>query len=511
MIKTLGKKLGLLLLTGVSLYAGSIESSVDSTEIAKGDSVLFSIVVVGVESDPLPEMDEIDGIKIDQITRNKGSDFVHVDGKSVMQHTTTVTYEFKPKYNMTIPAFQLKVDGKIETSKAINLKIVKAIAGSKRRNKYFSLDIKFNKQQVYVGEPVVATVYFRQNKNINLMELDYKKPEFSEFFSKQLEGETTYKEGAYTVHELKYLLVPKKDGQINVEPATAKVAQRVQERQEGGWFANVPKWSNISSPSLVLDVMSAPSSYDLGGDFSLKSSIDIQNVKANKPVNVTIELKGEGSLEEFAGIEFDLPDVTVYSDDAKVKSSYKKDKLESHYVKSFAFIADHDFTIPSKKIHLFNYKTGQMKVLETESYSIKIEGGRKAEVEPMAVVHTNTPVKKEIEKESVLVTQKESILKKFENLPPTVLLLSLMFFLGAVSSIFILYMFKYLFRSKEGKPQAFNGHEALQILYPHMGDSPDVEYMVRQLYAIKSGEKKIKIDRELLKELLNRYKPDTKL
>jgi len=510
MIKTLGKKLCLLLFAGATLYAGSIESSVDSTEIARGDSVLFSISIVGEESDPLPEMEEIDGMKVEQITRNKGSDFVYVNGKSVMQHTTTVTYEFKPKYNMTIPAFQVMVDGKVETSKAINLRVVNAKAGTKRKNKYFSLDMKLNKAKVYVGEPVVVTVYFRQNRNINLMELDYKKPEFSAFFSKQLEGETTYKEGIYTVHELKYLLIPKKEGIISLEPATAKVSQRVQERQEGGWFSNVPKWSNIASSSLSLEVLPAPSSYDLGGDFSLTSSIDKEEVKANKPVNITIELKGEGSLEDFEGIDFELPNVTVYSDDAKVKSSYKKGKLQSHYIKSYAFIADHDFTIPSKKIRLFNYKTGKVKVLTTDSYSIHISGIKKKEDKSKTVVHTKESLKKE-PKEELESVEKSTILQKFDKLSPSILLLFLMFALGAMSSLFILYMFKYIFGKKKAKQQAFNGHEALQILYPHMGDSPDVEYMVRQLYAIKNGEKKIKIDRELLKELLNQYKPKTKL
>ncbi len=504
MIKILGKKLCLLLFTSVTLYAGSIESSVDSTEIARGDSVLFSITIVGEDSDPLPEMEEIDGMKVEQITRNNGSDFVYVNGKSVMQHTTTVTYEFKPKYNMTIPAFQVMVDGKVETSKAINLRVVKAKAGSKRKNKYFSLDIKLNKQKIYVGEPVVATVYFRQNKNINLMELEYKKPLFSAFFSKQLEGEITYKEGVYTVHELKYLLIPKKEGKVIIEPATAKVSQRVQERQDGGWFANVPKWSNLSSPTLTLEVLPAPNDYDLAGDFTLTSSIDKKEVKANKPVNITIELKGEGSLEDFEGIEFDIPNVTVYSDDAKVKSSYKKGKLKSHYIKSFAFISDYDFTIPSKKIRLFDYKKGKIKLLETKSYNIKVDGGQKAKTEPITVVHTKNEVKKEPKKD--LNVEKVSALQKFENLSPSVLLLSLTFLLGALSSLFAVYMVKYILRRRKAKKHAFDGHEALQILYPYMGESVEVEFMVRQLYAIKNGEKKIKIDRELLKKLLNKYK-----
>ena len=493
-----------MVFTGVALFAGSIESSVDSKEIALGDSVLFSITVVGEESDPLPEMQEIGGIIIDQITRNKGSDFVHVNGKSIMQHTSTVTYEFKPPYNMTIPAFQVMVDGKVETSKAINLKIVKPIAGSKRKNKYFSLDMKLSKERAYVGEAVVATVYFRQNMNINLMELNYEKPPFTAFFSKQLEGETTYKEGVYMVHELKYLLMPKKEGKIELEPATAKVAQRVQERQEGGWFANVPKWSNIASPSLFLEVVSAPSSYDLGGDFTLTSTIDTKDVKANKPVNLTIELKGEGSLEEFDGIEFDLPNVTVYSDDAKVESSYKNDKLMSSYVKSFVFIADHDFTIPAQEIRVFNYKTGKMKTLKTESYFVGVKGSKKVE-EPLAVVHTKNKVKQEPKER--LATEDSS---RFANFSPGFLLLGLTFLLGALSSFFAIFMVKYLSSRMKRKKQAFNGHEALQILYPHVGENAEVEFMVRQLYAIKSGEKKVKLDKELLRELLVKYKPKDK-
>lgn len=498
MIKTLGKQCFLLLFTSATLYAGSIESSVDSTEIARGDSVLFSITVVGEESDPLPEMDEIDGMKIEQITRNSGSDFVYVNGKSVMQHTKTVTYEFKPKYNMTIPAFQVKIDDKVETSKAINLKVVKAIAGSKRKNKYFSLDMKLNKERVYLGEPVVATVYFRENKNINLMELKYKQPPFKAFFSKQLEGEKSYKDGIYKVHELKYLLTPKKEGKITIEPATAKVSQRVQERQKGGWFANVPKWSNISSPSLHLEVLSAPDSYDLGGDFHLSSSVESIKVKANKPTNLTINLDGEGSLDEFEGIEFELSDVTVYSDDANITSSYKKEKLLSHYRQKFAFIADHDFTIPMKEIRIFNYKTGKLQTLRTDSYSIEVEGGRKEKVEPMTAINSNTIAAKE---------QKEAgFLGKTENLSPSFLLLFLTFMLGALSTLFSIYMVDYFVRRSQAKKHAFDGHEALKILYPHIGESSEVEKMVRQLYAIKNGDKKIKVDKNLLKELVSQYK-----
>jgi hypothetical protein len=519
MIKILGKRvvLWLCFATGM-VQAGSVEAMVDEHEVAKGESVLFSITVVGEESDPLPELSDINGYKIEQITRNRGSDFVHIDGKSVMQTTTTITYEFKPQFNMTIPAFQVMVDGKVETTEAISLRVVEKRVGSKPKNKYFSLEMRLNKENAYVGEPLVATVIFRQNSKINLMELDYKKPPFTNFFAKQLDEEKSYQEGVYKVHELNYLLMPKKEGSVTIEPATAKVAQRVEEKQAGGWFANVPKWSNIASERLNLEVKKPMGVYDIGGDFTLKSSVDTKEAKANKPINLTIEFKGEGSLEAFSGFEFDIPDVTVYSDDAKVKSDFSNNKLSSHYIKTFVFIADHDFTIPSKTVNVFNYKTGKIKKLTTSTYEIKVGGGVKKEVvspSTQPLVYSKNRQVAEEPKGSLtdeLLLKTEAINERFVNLSPGFKLLGLMFLLGFFSAFLIKYLFRFvfgIFRKKE-KRESFDGHEALQILYPHIGEHADVEYMVRQLYAIKRGEKRVKLDKKLLKELLNQYKPSSK-
>jgi len=55
------------------------------------------------------------------------------------------------------------------------------------------------------------------------------------------------------------------------------------------------------------------------------------------------------------------------------------------------------------------------------------------------------------------------------------------------------------------KKFGFNYDEALQVLYPKMSQSPDVEAMVRQLYAIKQGDKSIQIDKKVLKAMLKHY------
>lgn len=47
--------------------------------------------------------------------------------------------------------------------------------------------------------------------------------------------------------------------------------------------------------------------------------------------------------------------------------------------------------------------------------------------------------------------------------------------------------------------------EALAVLYPKMAQSKEVEEMVRKLYAVKQGDKEVKIDKQVLKALVEKY------
>jgi len=477
------------------VMAGSVEARVDTREVVRGDTVLLTITVVGEKREKLPDIDAINGVMVDTVTRHSGSSFIQVHGQNKMEHTQTMTLEFKPLESMTIPAFQIEVDGKVETTSAIALKVVDATSGTKRKNPHFSLDMKLDKTKVYLGEPLVATVYFRQRTVLDIMKLKYEKPEFKAFFNRQLKGEKTYKKKGYTIHKLNYLLLAKKEGNLTLEPARARVAQRVRQRQAGGWFANVPKWSKLASDSLNVEVIKPDEAYDVVGDFKLNEVIDTTQAKAHKPIHLKMELVGEGSLEDFEGIAFDIDGVTIYSDDAEVNSTLIAKHLESHYSQSFVFIADHDFTIPSKTLRIFNYKTGEVKIVKTKAYDIKIEG--KSQVGVLPIVHTKKSLKVEI---PVVNESRDTI-----NLHYWIGVG--MFLLGSIITILFQYLLT-LYQTKwKRKKLGFDGHEALRVLYPNIGKSKEVEAMVRKLYAVKNGEKGINIDRMLLKKMLNEYMP----
>jgi len=474
------------------LSAGSFTATVDSTEVAKGDSVLLTLTVTGVDVDEIPDIPEIDGKKVLNIKRPPlVSNFVTVDGKSRMEKTHLMIMEFRPDSEMLIPSFSAMVDGEMKVTQPIKVKIVEPVEGMKRATKDFALDIKVEKSKFYLGEPIILHLYFKQRKHIDVMKIDYTPPAFKDFFSKEIGEKQSHDKGEFTVQEFTYQLIAKKSGTLTIESAKAKIGERLRVRQEGGWFLDTPKWTQIASSSLELEVLEVSQKHDLMGMYRLKESIDHQQVEANKPVTLRVELVGEGTLDDYEGITFEIPKVTIYSDEAKVESKLMGSKLQSHYQKSFVFIADHDFTIPSKTIEVYDYNTGELKRLTTKEYHIKVVE-EAAEALSSSSVHTQSLVERE--------PTTRSSLKQ-----PTLLLLLLTFALGVFVTLFFKHLPTSLFENLRFNRTKIKHEEALKILYPKIGESAEVEAMVRQLYAAKRGDKSVEIDRDHLEKLVEKY------
>jgi hypothetical protein len=265
-----------------------------------------------------------------------------------------------------------------------------------------------------------------------------------------------------------------------------------------GFFGTV--WVPISSNSISIEVKETTQNTDLVGSFFIEKSIDKQQVKANKPVNLRVKIEGEGSLEDFEFPEYEIDAVTIYSDDAKVETKIIGKKLKSTYTKSFVFIAANDFTIPARSISVYDTKTNTVKILEIPSYDVKVEASKAlvssvARTEKSAVVQTN-------------IKQDESLLPDVANEKVEVKsaewwMLMLAFILG----LLMMYVFKYLPLSKFKREKSpYKESEALKILYAHINESKEIEDMVRKLYAKKRGDKSVVIDKKLLKELVEKIK-----
>ncbi|MCH9740371.1 MAG: BatD family protein [Epsilonproteobacteria bacterium] len=497
MIRTLGSVvLWLIFFSVTQLQAGLVEAKVDHSTVVRGDSVQLTITVIGEEFDNIPDIPSIAGVDVLNSHRSHSTNYTYVNGQGKSELSESLILAFQPDKNITIPPFKIKVDGKVEESEPILIEVVEPSNKILSIQK-FRLEIELDKKSVYLGEPIIATVNFKQRKDADVMRLEYEDPSFKLFFAKLISKEKSYNDGDYTVHQVKYLLMAKTKGELTLDPVRARVAEPVRKRDFIGFMTTVPKWTNLSTGSQAIEVKEPSGDYTIVGNYQINDGVDTQKVETNKPVNLTIRLRGEGSLEDFEGVTFDIPGVTVYSDDAKVETKIVGNRLESYYTKSYAFIADHDFTIPSMKIRAYDYRENAIKILSTKAYDITVSGGAKA-TENSAVYTKNsvdaTPSK--------AVSQERSKTIVWEV--PSWIMLFGAFILGGVVALLAKH-FMPTWRFKR-KSRAFKNDEALRILYPYMHESAEVESMVRKLYELRAG-KKIEIDKEVLKKLLNQYRP----
>lgn len=488
----------------VSTFAASVKATVNDSNVVEGNSVSLTLEAIGNDA-VFPDIEKVGPYYVESRSRMSSMGISNINGRSRMTKSSKLVLTFTPAKSMTIPSYSIRVDGQTLNTRPIEIKLVKSSAPTPGGSKKFSLDMVANKQKVYVGEPVMVSVFFNESREADLMKVEYQKPVAKDFFIKELGNEKTYQKGRYLVHELRYLLTPKYDGNFTVEPARARVAERGHRRDDFfGTFFDTPIWKRIVSNTLKIDVMPASENTDLVGDFVLSESIDATEVKANKPVNLTVRITGEGSLEDFEGPVYDIDGVTIYSDDPRIESHLSGSTLVSTFEKKYVFIADHNFTIPSRTFTEFDYKSGKIKTLKTKTYQIKVEGGSSV---PAAIIHANKEQPAKLggsvqPSQSSAATKSADLSTIAASVKPTMLIL--VFLAGVLLTILTMKVLPKFTWSRRINPMKES--EALKILYPHINDDPDVEKMVRLLYAKRGGDKSVTIDKKELRGLVDRYR-----
>ena len=410
------------------------------------------------------------------------------------ESATSKGYRFTPESNMTIPSYEVKMGSEIYKTKPIKIIVNKASTAQTKENNKFHFTLVTDKTSLFVGESLVVTMALSISDTLRGVQLsEYVAPSAKAFFIKEVEGQKEYRKNGFSVIEKQYIMTAKKEGNFSINAAHAKFGIPDRRRQDifGRYGVRwVPKQSN----KLSLEVKPMKVDTDLLGDFKLNKKIDTQSVKANKPVNLKVNIIGEGNLEDFTYEKYEIDGVTIYSDDAKVESSIKNVALQSSYNKSFVFISDTDFTIPARSIKMYNPRTKETRTLEVPSYEIKVAQAKASIVSSVA--------KGKVQHNSTKALSLKKPTKKSEVSAITWWMLLLSFGFGALTMYLISFLSIRWKREKKTELRL----DALQILYGHIGEDPEVEIMVRKLYAKKSGDTSVEIDKKALNAMLKKFK-----
>jgi len=468
----------------------SAKAVVSNKNILSGNVVSLHIRATGQQA-VFPMVKNIDGVKVLSSDERITNMHVYNNGK-LKKECTILTLTFAPQKNMTIPSYEVEIEGRIYKTKPIKLKMKDITTSNQNKSDIFSLRLKSDQKRVYVGEAFLVTVHLSLQDNFIISKkLQYHRPKFEGFFVEQIDKGKSYddKDG-HLVTEIKYILTPHSEGSYILGPAYAKIGLQDRSKKR---MVNVDKSRKIfqrASNTLELEVLPKTTQSDLVGSFTLESNIDTQKVAAGKPVKLRIKIKGTGDLTRFDFPDYMLEGVTVYSDEAKVNIREVDTKIYSSYSKAFVFISEEDFTIPEQTFTMYNPKDGTLKELKIDRIDVKVNQSNALMVKKKIskLFTAGTSVKNEAMK----------LKEKLEAIPPYWWILLLSFIVGGL----FFYLLRYLPKHKQ---RTYKESEALKILLPHISEDPEVEEMVLKLYTRKSGDSSVKINKKRLKMLVERF------
>ncbi len=336
-----------------------------------------------------------------------------VNGQMSQDVSYTYTYILlAPKEGKyTIQPAEVIVNGKSYKSNSLSIEVVKGnapVASTQQAQQNYDqgstsspsvsgddvfIRLQVNKNNVYQGEQLIASIYIYTRLNIVGFE-ELKFPTMSGFWSDDLETPNQiqlrqeYINGQlYNVGLLKrVILSPNRSGTLTIEPvqATVVVQQRVQNRRRSIFDDFFASYQNVSkklvSPPVTINVKSLPENkpepFSGGvGSFQLETRIDNTQLKTNEAFTYTIKLSGSGNIKLLDIPKPKFPsDFEVYEPKTTENIQIKDGVTQGSKTISYIVIPRHhgQFTVPGLTFHYFDLKTKTYKTLQTENINIQV-------------------------------------------------------------------------------------------------------------------------------------------
>ena len=364
-ILNLGKILFFLIPT---VIFANVSAKVDKSVVYKGDSVTFSISASG-DKIKFPDIKDINGTPILQSFDSQSIVFINNN----VSKTITRSYKFNADKNLTIPSYEVVVDNKSYKTKPINITVLKASNDKKAK-----LILQASKTNAYVGEPIRLDIILSVAPNAKYDKYQIEPPKFNNFWVKTLNSQDL---GAKKVFS--YLIFPQIDGNLTIGPIVAHLGKFV--KSNDPFFGNDPffqvfnseiKWSKISSNKLNFNIKPLPNNLEVYGKYTISAKVDKTKVNANKPVNLTIKIKGIGNIDDIKKFDLDIDDAIVYSDEPKIKTYIKNKNYGGEFTQKIAIVADKNFTIPKIVFKYFDKDLKKEVTLKTKPINITVLGGK---------------------------------------------------------------------------------------------------------------------------------------
>ena len=417
MMQTLGKIPNLFLILFLTIIASAdVKVSVNSQTIYQDDVVNFTITADGKNIE-FPKLTTIGGQLVSGISQSKSD--ITINGETT--RTISTIYNFVASESFIIPQYLVTIDGVKHHTKELSIKVLQPKASEDGSE--FVLEIALDKKVAYVGEPITLSVSFKAKKNSRAKKIELDEPKLENFWVKKIEEVQHSTQKSYMMQTLHYKLFPQKSGEYTIPAIKALIGKIVTQRQKRGMFIDPffsttrqhLEWQKIYSNTLELEVKPLPNQLELFGNYQIQATVEKQEIEANKPINLTIFIKGEGNIDDIKKFKLNIDNVIIYADEPNISTQESNTIYQGAFTQKIALIGDRDFTIPPLHLEYFDKESKSVKKISTKAIDIKVIGGEaKATQKPSSIEINPTQLIQAPQKvETKIIIEKEDAYLKY--------------------------------------------------------------------------------------------------
>jgi len=482
-MKNLGKII-LLFIFCLPLMA-EVKVSVDQDQVARGESVSFTLRIIGEGKVELPPIDELCGYEIEGRRQSRREAFSN--GQRTVE--LSLMYAFTPEKSCVIEPIAVNLNGKTQMTKAINITVSKM---SITKNDAFVVTLGTDKKSVYVGEPFEMKVSFKERENIDKLAEGISLAESKNIWIKSEHKGRVFLKDGYKAHDNIYALAAQQNGNLTLGPLRWDVQVRSHTKDYWGTWMASAKTRAVFSNELKIDVKPLPEGVSLVGDLQIEAKVDKNEINAGEAVNVTIKVKGHANIEDIEAFDVHVSGAQAFKEEPVIKHFLEAGRYIGSFEQKLALVAQRDFMIPSFELRYMDVETDTIITVQSEPIKIK-------------VLNAEPKVDKElkISRPEEVKTEINSADNGYLTLAQGVFLLLTGLLLGTVASKIPWGRF---LRQKKLKPavSAKETKEVLQLLMGNMKDDSEVEELVQKLCENLYEGKSHEINKKRLKEILKR-------
>ncbi|WP_024955507.1 BatD family protein [Sulfurospirillum arcachonense] len=456
----------LLVVFLLSIRLFSADAYLKNNIIYEGDIAVLVIHLTGKDI-KLKRLEEVAGMPIMEHGGKASSKYIN--GEKIKD----IYYEvmFYPKKSLSIPSLEFKVNGKIEKTKPVELRL------KKNPNPSIYFQAFLNKDTSYENEIIRFSLQFKYKDKIKFQDIKFIQPDFPGFWLEGVSYSPPEIKGDFIIHQINYFLTPKTVGKLMIGQGTVEAEQDGSETL----LTRRNHERSFTSQPLFVTIKPLPVKTNIVGDFTIETFIDKKVINGNEMAHLMVKIKGAGNFNDIEPFVLDLKNATVTTKDPKIDSFPDKETIRGTFMQEF-FIgnAKKDLVIPPFKHTAYNLQTKIKKTIQTEPIKI----------------HVNNPIV-EVSKRG---GKEEIKLQKEKGFHLYSLNIIIGFLLGVVSILLVQFIVKKKSSIKIFKPT--NHKTLLQKLFAYKGTDDGVDALIQKLEDNLYKNQKVTISSKEIKNVM---------